>query len=328
MKYSIIILSLFMSTFICAQQTPQYSQYQRNQFMVNPAAAGVYDFIDLTLSGRWQWLGIQDAPRTSYFAFSVPVRFKPKFYNPGIRTSSGVVENPEIHTGKLKHTFGGQLLADQYGAFRKMSFSGTYAIHIPMTKKVNLSFGLKTGLSNNTFFADQAQVLNVLAPGQNPYIDNTYDNFTQNQSNKFLMDMGAGLYMYSQKFFLGLSAEQLTRDLVQFGQGTANFNPQIHFNLIGGYRIPIGENLSITPGFLLKYMNPAPLSVDGNVQFEYKKWVWLTLGYRHTDAMIVMAGMNISERFKVGYSYDYSLSRFNNFSSGGHELTLGLMLGR
>ena len=138
MKNSIFILLLFVGSFVHAQQVPQYSQYQRNQFMVNPAAAGVYDFVDVTLSGRWQWLGVADAPRTSYLAFSVPVRFKPKFYNPGIRTSSGIVENPEIKTGKLKHTFGGQLLADQYGAFRKMAFSGTYAIHIPMTKKINL----------------------------------------------------------------------------------------------------------------------------------------------------------------------------------------------
>lgn len=328
MKKLSFIFLLFAGFFAHSQQVPQYSQYQRNQFMVNPAAAGVYDFVDVTLSGRWQWLGVADAPRTSYLAFSVPVKFKPKFYNPGIRTSSGIVENPEIKTGKLKHTFGGQLLADQYGAFRKMAFSGTYAIHIPMTKKINLSFGVKAGLSNNTFFANQAQVLNVIAPGQNPYVDATYDNFIQNQSNKYLMDIGAGLYMYSNKFFLGLAAEQLTRDLVEFGQGTANFNPQVHFNLIGGYKIPVGDNLTITPGFLLKYMNPSPVSIDGNIQLEYKKWLWLTVGYRHTDAMLIMAGMNVSERFKIGYSYDYSLSRFNNFSSGGHELTLGLMLGR
>ena len=328
MKKLIYIFLLFTGFSAYSQQVPQYSQYQRNQFMVNPAAAGVYDFVDVTLSGRWQWLGVADAPRTSYLAFSVPVKFKPKFYNPGIRTSSGIVENPEIKTGKLKHTFGGQLLADQYGAFRKMAFSGTYAIHIPMTKKINLSFGVKAGLSNNTFFANQAQVLNVIAPGQNPYVDATYDNFIQNQSNKYLMDIGAGLYMYSNKFFLGLAAEQLTRDLVEFGQGTANFNPQVHFNLIGGYKIPVGDNLTVTPGFLLKYMNPSPVSIDGNIQLEYKKWLWLTVGYRHTDAMLIMAGMNVSERFKIGYSYDYSLSRFNNFSSGGHELTLGLMLGR
>ena len=167
-----------------------------------------------------------------------------------------------------------------------------------------------------------------MAPNQNQYIDNTYDNFVQNQSNKYLMDMGAGLYMYSKKLFVGVAAEQLTRDLVQFGQGTANFNPQIHFNLIAGYKIPAGENLTVSPSILLKYMSPAPISIDGNIQFEYKEWLWLTMGYRHTDALVVMAGMNISERFKVGYSYDYSLSRFNEFSSGGHELTLGLMLGR
>ena len=47
--------------------------------MVNPAAAGVYDFVDITMSGRWQWLGVDDSPRTSYLAFSVPVRFKPKY---------------------------------------------------------------------------------------------------------------------------------------------------------------------------------------------------------------------------------------------------------
>ena len=85
---------------LVAQQIPQYSQFHRNQFMANPAAAGIYDFIDVTLAGRWQWLGVEDAPRTSYLAFSVPLNFKPKYYNPGIRTRAGQLENPKINTGK------------------------------------------------------------------------------------------------------------------------------------------------------------------------------------------------------------------------------------
>jgi hypothetical protein len=52
-----------------AQQVPQYSQYLRNQFMVNPGAAGVYDFTDVTVSGRMQWLGFANAPMTSYASF-------------------------------------------------------------------------------------------------------------------------------------------------------------------------------------------------------------------------------------------------------------------
>ena len=328
MKTTIFIFALTICGVLNAQQIPQYSQFQRNQFMINPAAAGVYDFVDITMSGRWQWLGVDDSPKTSYLAFSVPVRFTPKYYNPGIRTSSGPVENPDIKTGKLKHTFGGQLLADQYGAFRKFSFSGTYAIHMPITKKVNLSFGVKAGLSNNSFLADQAQVLNIMAPDQNQYDDITYTNFIKNQSNKYIMDVGAGLYLYSKNLFFGFAAEQLTRDMVEFGQGTANFDPQLHYSILGGYKIPINNNFTLTPGFLIKYMTPAPVSIDANIQLEYKNWLWMTLGYRHTDAVIAMVGMNISKRFKFGYSYDFSVSRFNSYSSGGHELTLGLMIGR
>ena len=46
-----------------AQQVPQFSQYLRNQYLVNPAAAGVYDFVDVTVGGRLQWLGFDDAPK-------------------------------------------------------------------------------------------------------------------------------------------------------------------------------------------------------------------------------------------------------------------------
>ena len=314
-------------SFYFAQQIPQYSQFQRNQFMINPAAAGIYDFVDITLSGRWQWLGLDDAPRSSYLAFSVPLNFKPKFYNPGVRTSSGSIENPIIKLGKLKHTVGGQLLADQYGAFRKLLFSGTYALHLPLSKKINLAFGVKVGLSNNSFLADKAQVLNVVNSSLS-YTDPTYSYFLANQSSKQILEIGSGLYLYGKRFFIGVSSDRLTGDFVTFGKGTANFNSLIHSNLITGYKFKTGENWSITPSLLVKYMNPAPVSVDINLQAEYKDWLWFGLGYRHTDALIGMIGMNISSKFKFGYSFDFSISRINNYTSGGHELTLGIMLGR
>ncbi|MBM3184939.1 MAG: type IX secretion system membrane protein PorP/SprF [Bacteroidetes bacterium] len=309
-----------------AQQIPQYSQFSRNQFMANPAAVGVYDFIDVTVSGRWQWVGVADAPRASYLAFSVPLKFKSVAYNPGIRTSNGPIQHPEIKTGKLKHTVGGQLVADQYGAFTKFSFSGTYAIHLPMTKKINLAFGLKAGISNNSFNSNKAQVLSLINPTL-PY-DNTYATFSANNANKNIMDLHSGLYLYGKRFYLGIAGDQLTRGLVEFGTASANFNPQMHFNLMGGYTIPINESLAITPSFMAKYMSPAPVSIDFNVIADYNKMLWFGIGYRHTDALIGLVGMNLSNKFKLGYSYDFSISKFNNYSSGGHELTLGIMLGR
>jgi type IX secretion system PorP/SprF family membrane protein len=315
----IFMLSLYATN---AQQMPQYSQYLRNQYMINPGAAGVYDFVDVTVAGRLQWAGFSDAPMTTYASFTSVLGSKDKKrYNPGLHMSTGIVKNPEILTGKLKQAVGGQLVADQYGAFRKFQLSGTYAIHLPITKDYNLSFGTKVGIGNNAFLQDRAVVANATT-----VVDNTYTGFTSNQGNVNILNLGAGFYFYSSKLFLGISADQLTRDLVKFGSGTANFDPKVHMNITGGLKLPLNENLTITPAFLVKYMNPTKPSIEGTAQLEYKEWLWTAFSYRHKDAVVGMVGMNISNRFKFGYSYDFSISQFRTYSSGGHELVLGIML--
>lgn len=330
MKKCLAIIGILFSGTLVAQQVPQYSQYLRNQYMVNPAAAGIYDFIDITLSGRWQWVGFNDSPKTAYLSGSTVLGQNKKVpYNPAFRVSQGPVRNPEIKTGKLKHAVGGQILADQYGAFRRLNASGTYAIHLPVSKNYNLSFGTKLGLSNNTFLQEKAVVLNTLDPFSTYNGgDAEYDNFIKNQSNKFIMDIGAGFYFYSNKLFFGVSADHLSKDFVEFGSGTANFNTQIHYNVTGGIKLKVSEDITLMPALLVKYMSPAPVSLEGSLQLEYKEWLWAGVSYRHSDAVIGMVGLNVSERFKFGYSYDFSLSRFNTVSTGGHEIVLGLMLGR
>jgi type IX secretion system PorP/SprF family membrane protein len=328
MKKFILAIITLSTTIVFAQQNPQYSQYLRNQFLVNPAAGGLYDFTDITIGGRWQWLGFGDEPRTAYLAFNTVLHKKIKTtYNPAIRISNGPVRNPEVKTGRVKHSLGGMLIADQYGAFRKVQGSAIYSIHLPLSKEVNLAFGAKVGLSNNAFLREKAQVLNIVDPTQG-YTDGTYDGFIADQSSKFILDIGAGLYLYAKGFFIGISADNLSKDFVEFGQGTANFNSQIHSQLIAGYQIPLSEDFSMTPSVLVKYMNPAPPTMEGSLQLEYKEWIWMAASYRHKDAVVGMLGLNLSERFKIGYSYDLSLSKFRDFSAGGHELILGVMLGR
>jgi type IX secretion system PorP/SprF family membrane protein len=324
-----------LSTIAFGQQMPQFSQYLRNQYMVNPGAAGVYDFVDVTLGGRMQWVGFDNAPLSSYIYVSSPLSKRPKVrYNPALRTSIGPVRNPEIKTGKLKHALGGMVIADQYGAFRQLKGAITYALHIPVSQNYNLSFGANVGLSNRSFLSDRAQTLNLIETTLG-YTDPTYDAYAQS-SNLNTIDIGAGLYFYSDRLFLGVSADQLTRDFISFG-GTdlVNVDPKTHVKFTAGYKFPISDNLTLTPAILGKFMQPAPVSLEGSLQLEYKEWLWFALSYRqgvggfnNSDAAIIMAGLNISERFKFGYSFDYSISQFNQHSSGGHELVLGLMLGR
>jgi type IX secretion system PorP/SprF family membrane protein len=323
-----ILCFLCVTISMKAQQIPQYSQYMRNQFMLNPGAAGVYDFMDLTLSGRWQWIGFGNEPRTAFLSGSTVLGKKNRQpYNPAFRISQGIVRNPEIKTGKLKHAVGGQLLTDQYGAFRKMNFAGTYAIHIPVSQNYNLSFGTRLGLTNNTFLQDKAVALNP----NDPFAaygggDQEYDAFVANNSNKFIMDIGAGFYLYSKKMFFGVAADHLSKDFVEFGSGTVNFNTQIHFNATAGIKLPINDDLTLIPSILVKNMRPAPFSLEGSLLAEYKEWLWMGVSYRNSDAVIGMFGFNVSETFKFGYSYDFSVSRMNQVSSGGHELVLGIML--
>lgn len=326
MKQLLTFACLFILTSVDAQQVPQFSQYLRNQYLANPAAAGVYDFVDVTVGGRMQWLGFTDAPKTSYLYISSPLsRATQARYNPGIRISSGPVRNPEIRTGKFKHALGGQVLADQYGAFRQLRAAVTYALHVPLSRKYNLSFGTSLGLSNRSFLTDKAQTLSMLT---STGVDNTYDNFVANSGAQNTMDLGAGLYLYSKKMFVGISADQLTKDFVKFGNVQTTFDPRMHFQATAGVKIPVSREVSLMPAFLAKYTQGAPLSFEGSLMLEYKEWLWMGASFRNQDALVAMAGLNISERFKFGYSYDFNISKVRNFSAGGHELVLGLMIGR
>ncbi len=324
MKKSILFCLLALCTnSVTAQQLPQYSQYLRNQYLVNPGAAGVYDFVDITIGGRMQWLGFDDAPKTSYLYVSSPLSSTKTRHNPALRTSAGAFKNPEIKTGALKHVIGGQVIADQYGAFRHLKFAGTYAIHLPVARGYNLSLGTSVGISNRSFLSEKAQVLTtILGTGTDPL----YDDYVANASGQSTLDIDAGIYFYSNKLFVGVSANQLTRDLVQFGNKLTNFDPGIHLQATAGYKFLINDKFSLMPAVLIKMLAPAPISMDFSLQLEYNEWLWGGMSFRNQDAVVAMIGFNVSEKFKFGYSFDYNISRLNNYSSGGHEIILGLML--
>lgn len=330
MRNSILLCLILLGKFTFAQQMPQYSQYVKNQYMVNPAAAGAYDHLDIAVGGRMQWAGFDNAPKTSYLYFSSPTdkigsAFMKRTYGK-VRGNNKSVKHPVMRRGSLTHACGGQLIADQYGAFRTFKFMGTYAIHIPVSRDYSLSFGTSLGISNRSFLQDKAQVLSLMTnTGQ---FDQTYQSYTSGQGAQNTMELEAGMYFYGERLFVGVSADQLTKDLVKFGNSLVDLDPRMHFFFTGGYKFDISTTLSLTPAILIKYMQPAPVSVQGSVQLDYLDRFWFGLSYRHEDALIGVLGCNITNSFRVGYSYDFTISGLNRASSGSHELVLGIMLGR
>lgn len=311
-----IIALLFLIGTARAQQLTQLSQYLQNHFVINPAAMGINDEVDLNLSFRQQWVGFENSPQTYYFSGHSKIGGKesPK-YNPSLRTSSRrVVKTSTVKTGKLKHSMGGNIMMDKYGAFRRINGNAAYAIHVPLSKGMNLSCGVGLGAANVGF--DQTKVT-MLDPN-----DNTYNEFigTGNQ-NKTLFDLNAGLYLYSEYLFVGYSNSQVFQNKLTFGDVT-NSKLKTHHYVLMGYKILMNEDWSVTPNVLLKYMQPAPMAIDINARFDFQDKFFFGGSYRHKDAVVGVVGLNLNG-FKIGYSYDFTISTLRKHNSGGHEIIVG-----
>ena len=140
------------------------------------------------------------------------------------------------------------------------------------------------------------------------------------------LTVNSGLFVYSNKFFIGLSGNQFTKGMVSIGNGITNFNPVMHFDLTAGMKFKVNQSWVLMPAISTKLMKPVFPTIQFNLQANYNEKIWAGIGLRYKDALIGMFGINVKEKFRIGYSFDYTTSRISNFTSGGHELILGFKL--
>jgi len=71
--FCVLVASLIcFATF--AQQLPHYTQYVLNNYIINPAVAGIENYTDVKISHRHQWVGIDGAPVTTYLTIHGPLK--------------------------------------------------------------------------------------------------------------------------------------------------------------------------------------------------------------------------------------------------------------
>lgn len=326
MKRQILLLSTLLVGFIGqAQQLGQYSQYVNNSFMLNPAAAGEHDYLDIDLSYRQQWVGIDNAPQNYYLSAHTTIGgAKEPFFNPSLRTSSEIeavtIGNAPKPTKGLKHAIGGLIAADNYGPFRRMNANAAYSIHLPVSQTAYLSFGANLGWAGMNFDQNFIQLSTAS--------DGVYDQFSANSQKLNLFDLNLGVYAYSSKFFAGYSTNQLLQNKIYFGGTPLDGKQHVHHFIQGGVNIGLSDKLMLTPSTLIKYMNPAPISFDINAKVTYDESYFAGLAYRYGDAIGVLIGAYINNKIKFAYSYDYTTSSLGEFNTGGHEIMFGLMLNK
>lgn len=321
-----LMMTLGMINWVSAQQKPHYTQYILNQYVVNPALTGIENYVDLKLSHRHQWVGMQDAPVTSYLTVHGPLGKK------DFRTTATSYEIPgENPRGKRywedytapepHHGIGMQLVNDVTGPLSNLTAYATYAYHIGLSPRTSLSGGFGLGINRVSLDASKLDFGDVIV---DPSV------YSNGIINKTRFDMTAGLYLYSADYFIGLSAQNIVPQKIDFSNGyirpeTGKTVP--HLFATAGYRFGISEDFNLIPSLMVKYVNPLPTQVEFNAKLQYRDLAWIGASYRHNDGYAGMLGLNISNTFNVGYAYDYTTSRLNNFSKGTHEFVVGFLIG-
>ena len=328
MKNKIILsgMLLFSAITIYAQQRPYYTQYILNNFIVNPAVAGIENYTDVKISHRAQWVGLDGAPLTTYFTIHAPTRktnddrFNPTSFqltggNPRGRSYVQDYTAPENHGG-----IGLTILNDNTGPLNTFRATGTYAYHLGINSKTNLSAGVSAGFSNMTLNAAKLQ----FAGGtQDPAVAGS------GYLNNITPDITAGLWLYSADYFIGLAAQQIVPQRVIYNNTNVVLEQGKlvpHIFVSAGYKTFISEDISFLPSVVLRYISPLPLGFDVNAKFQYQDIIWAAASYRHEDGFAAMLGVNISNKLNIGYSYDITTSRLNTVSKGTHEIVLGFLL--
>jgi type IX secretion system PorP/SprF family membrane protein len=310
---------------VAAQQKPHYTQYILNQYIINPALTGIENYVDVKVSHRHQWVGLQDAPVTTYFTIQGPIGKSD--YNTTATSQRVPGENPrgknywqDYVPSKPHHGVGLQVINDRTGPFNQFSAYATYAYHIGISPGTNLSAGIGAGINNISLNADKLQFYTTVDPAV----------YSSGYINRMRFDMNAGIYLYSADYFVGISALQVVPAKIDFSnnavkQTDGKFVP--HLFGTAGYRFLLGDDFNFLPSLMEKYINPLPVQVEANAKLMYLDRLWVGASYRHKDGIAAMIGLNISNVLNVGYSYDYTTSKLNHYTKGTHEVIVGFTIG-
>ena len=281
--FSIVMMFTAIAGF--AQQDAQYTQYMYNTINVNPAYAGSRGALSFFALHRTQWVGLDGAP-----------------------VSNTVSVNTPFNNSKLG--LGLSIVNDEIGPSTSNALSADISYTLPVSESFKLSFGIKG--TANLFSIDVTKL--------NPS-DQTDPQF-QNIDNEFSPNIGAGLYLHSDKAYIGFSIPNILETDAYNDNDVAIYKEKMNYYLIGGYVFELSPSIKFKPAFMTKLVEGSPLQVDVSANFMFNEKLTAGLAYRWSAAMSAMVGFQISDGFYVGYAYDFETTELDNYNSGSHEIFL------
>lgn len=319
---ALFVFIIISNSILFAQQETQYTQVLSSPYLLNPAAGGMMNVAEVAIGNRMQFVGVEGRPMTNYASIQSLVKFrKRKSSVMGPLESAGKTfySTPQ-RVVSYKQVAGITFVNDAIGPFMRNSVKANFAVHIPITKKISAGLGLGVGWSN--FGINQSRVILESAT------DQAYTQYLGNSSKQNMVDANAGIVVYNDRLFVGISGTQLFKNKIRFGgPSTENFFAP-HLLTIASYRFDFAQHYGIEPIIQFKYVKNSPVSFDIGSRFHYKRMGWLSVSYRRQSAIGVGFGLNLLAHFNLSYTYEFGTGATQKFGANTHEMRLGFIFGK
>lgn len=268
-----------------SQQDPHYTQYMYNQSIINPAYAGINEYLSTGILYRSQWLGMDGAPTTGTAFLHTPVA-----KNLGVGVS---------------------FVNDNIGPVTENSAFADVSYTLRLGKGHSLALGVKGGVT--------MQEIGLFSKINNT-LPNKGDIAFSEDSSETLFSAGAGLFYFTNKYYVGFSVPNFLQNTYIEKSNRKFGTDVVHMFLTGGYVFDLNNDWKLKPSTMLKMAVESPLSADLSLNTLYREKLEFGVTYRLQDSFGAMVNYRITPKLRIGYAYDYITSDLSYKTSGSHEV--------
>ncbi len=291
--FCFLFLYIIANLAAIAQQDPQFSFNRLTQLTVNPGYAGSEGLVNGTILNRYQWVGIEGAPETMVLS---------------VDATSNLFG--------LNGGFGFNVISDKLGFQKNTSVSFDYA-HRRKTKFGELGIGASLGFYNMSVNGAGRWYI----PEGDLWGSTTESGIPQVESSQLALDLGFGLHLRSNDYFIGASVTHLNEPSIMLGDQARSFLAR-HYYLSAGYNIKLSDPLfELQPAVFFKTDGTA-YQADILADLVYKKKFSAGLNYRIDDSVGVLIRVEMNNGLRIAYGYDIITSALSGYTGGSHEVSL------
>lgn len=283
LRYLLVVAIVYCNNFGYSQNDEQSSLYMYNSQYYNPGYAGSRNTISFSALGRYQWVGFKGAPQTGWFSFSTPLKNR----------SLGL---------------GAHFISDKIGARKRTSGYIDLSSSVLLNKKgLRFSVGINAGIDNiNLNYSDL-------------YVHDPNDPLSTLSYSKISFNTGAGIYLYSDKFYFGTSVPRFINRKINYNNSTFGV---VSRNLLitSGYVFKLNSVFDLKTSMLFKATEGSPIALDINCSLLTYKKLWTGVMYRYNESIGVNLSYLFNDKLTIAYAYDFPINGLLGYQSGSHEM--------